>query len=86
MVKSRSVKRNPKNARGMPPPPPPPPSPPSPFPSRARLIFALLVLIRPESLAQANKEWVTCAKPSKAQGTRLRNVAYLNVDETANFV
>ena len=80
MVKSRSVTRNAKNARGM------PPSPPSPFPSRARLIFALLVLIRPESLAQAKKEWVTCAKPAKALGTRLRNVAYLKVDESANFV
>ena len=47
VVKSRSVKRNAKNARGLgrdraffsPPPPP--------FPSCARLIFALVVLIRP---------------------------------------
>ena len=47
VVESRSEKRNAKNARGLgrdilpffPPPPPP-------FPSRARLIFALLVLIR----------------------------------------
>ena len=29
-----------------------------------------------ESLAQAKKEWVTCAKLAKALGTRLRNVAY----------
>ena len=44
VVESRSVIRNAKNA----------PSP--PFPSRARLILALLVLIRSnsESLAQAN--------------------------------
>ena len=47
MVKSRSVKRNAKNTRGLgrdraffsPPPPP--------FPSYARLIFTLVVLIRP---------------------------------------
>ena len=39
VVESRSVIRNVKNARGLPLPPPP-------FPSRARLIFALLVLIR----------------------------------------
>ena len=52
VVESRSVIRNAKNARGLgrdraffPPPSPP-------FPSRARLIFALPVLIR--SLAQAS--------------------------------
>ena len=39
VVESRSVIRNVKNARGLPLPPPP-------FPSRARLIFTLLVLIR----------------------------------------
>ena len=43
VVKSRSVKRNAKNARGLGRDRAPPP----PFPSRARLIFALLVLIRP---------------------------------------
>ena len=69
MVKSRSVKRNAKNARGLgrdslpffsPPPPP--------FPSRARLIFALLALIRPhytvlsESLAQASEALTSSCK------------------------
>ena len=65
VVKSRSVKRNTKNARGLwrdraafslPPPPP--------FASRASLIFALLVLIRPtilsESLAQATQFRAKC--------------------------
>ena len=51
VVKSSSVKRNAKNARGLgkdrAPPCPFFPPPPHPFPSRARLIFALLVLIRP---------------------------------------
>ena len=51
MVKSSSVKRNAKNAQGLgrdrAPPCPFFPPPPHSFPSRARLIFALLVLIRP---------------------------------------
>ena len=85
MVKSRSVERNAKNAKGLPPPPPP-------FPSRSRLIFALLVLIRPhyilsERLAQAKRARknktagsVFSSKPTRAPGdSHMKGVGMLVV-------
>jgi len=76
VVKSRPVKRNAKNARGLGRNRAPPPT----FPSRRSLIFALLVLIRPhyttvsESLAQASFGWarkVTTAGEGRETARRL---------------
>ena len=82
MVKRRSVKRNAKNALGLgrdraaslpffPPPT-------SPFPSRSRLIFALLVLIRPRYTIwePGTGYWKPCFWVEK-------RTRYLNVNQAA---